>query len=89
MVAYDVQAHPFNRAPSANPQMITTRSRQPASDTEATGGSSRSSVWSVEIDHGSCGCLSAYYGNFDLADDRIWHLCFGRDRERNDTNSDE
>ena len=60
MVPYDVQAHPFNRAPSASPQMIGNRTRYnaPQSDAEVTGGSSRSSVWSVELDHGSCGCLS-------------------------------
>ena len=62
MVAYDVQAHPFNRAPNASPQMTINRTRHnaPQSDTEATGGSSRSSVWSVELEHGSCGCLSGY-----------------------------
>ena len=59
MVPYDVQAHPFNRAPSASPQMTVTRNRYSVpSDTDVTGGSSRSSVWSVEIEQGSCGCLS-------------------------------
>ena len=61
MVPYDVQAHPFNRAPNASPQMYVGRDRYPPlSDTEVTGGSSRSSVWSVEIEPGNCGCLSAY-----------------------------
>ena len=62
MVPYDVQAHPFNRAPNASPQMTVNRARYnaPQSDTEVTGGSSRSSVWSVELEHGSCGCLSGY-----------------------------
>ena len=62
MVPYDVQAHPFNRAPSASPQMTINRTRYnaPHSDTDVTGGSSRSSVWSVELEHGSCGCLSEY-----------------------------
>ena len=47
MVPYDVQAHPFNRAPSASPQTITISSASrnnrytALSDTEVTGGSSR------------------------------------------------
>jgi len=61
MVPYDVQAHPFNRAPSASPQTGSPRNRYtPLSDTEVTGGSSRASIWSVELEHGSCGCLSGY-----------------------------
>lgn len=88
MVAYDVQAHPFNRAPNANPQTTASRSAYVArSDTEATGGSSRSSVWSVEMEQGSCGCLSAYVG-IDGTDDRIWLVCFGKERVRDDTPSD-
>lgn len=62
MVSYDVQAHPFNRAPSANPQMILDRNgHTPATESELTGGSSRSSVWSVELETGSCGCISGYF----------------------------
>ena len=63
MVPYDVQAHPFNRAPSASPQIadaMRARYATPTSDTDVTGGSSRSSVWSVELEQGSCGCLSGY-----------------------------
>ena len=63
MVPYDVQAHPFNRAPSATPQITAaTRGRYatPPSDTDVTGGSSRTSIWSVELEQGSCGCLSGY-----------------------------
>jgi len=58
MVPYDVQAHPFNRAPNASP---VGRTRYPVpSDTDGTGGGSTrdNSVWSVEMDTGSCGCLS-------------------------------
>jgi hypothetical protein len=60
MVPYDVEAHPFNRAPNATPPMTATRTRYGTSDTDVTGESSRSSVWSVEIEGASCGCLSGY-----------------------------
>ena len=60
MVAYDVQAHPFNRVPNATPRMTANRNEHVPSDTEATGGSSQSSVWSVDMEQGPCGCLSAY-----------------------------
>jgi hypothetical protein len=59
MVPYDVQAHPFNRAPNAMPQMTVGQPRyQQGSVSDVTAASSRSSVWSVELEHGSCGCLS-------------------------------
>jgi hypothetical protein len=58
MVPYDVEAHPFNRAPNATPPVTVTRSRYGASDTDFTGESSRSSVWSVELEEGTCGCVS-------------------------------
>lgn len=90
MVPYDVQAHPFNRAPSASPQVTApTRARYmvPRSDTEVTGGSSRSSVWSVELEQGSCGCISACVPQKRKAKNRIWQYCFGR-AERSDTLSD-
>ena len=95
MVPYDVQAHPFNRAPNASPAIAaTTRPRYaaPRSETEVTGGSSRSSVWSVELEPGSCGCLSGYdlLILFDMSgetDGRIWQYCFGRG-EGGDTFSD-
>jgi hypothetical protein len=61
MVPYDVQAHPFNRAPNAVPQPPSRNRYATLSDTEGTGGSSRSSVWSVELEGGSCGCLSRYF----------------------------
>jgi hypothetical protein len=61
MVPYDVQAHPFNRAPSATPQMTAGQGRYlQGSVSDVTAASSRSSVWSVEMEHGSCGCLSGY-----------------------------
>jgi hypothetical protein len=60
MVPYDVQAHPFNRAPNAVPQATSTRNRFTPTNSEGTGGSSRSSVWSVELESGPCGCLSRY-----------------------------
>jgi len=63
MVPYDVQAHPFNRAPNAIPSMVveTPRGTTHGSDTEDTAnGSSRDSLWSVELDTGNCGCLSGY-----------------------------
>ena len=88
MVAYDVQAHPFNRAPSASPQVVTNSNRYPVpSDTDGATGSGRSSVWSVEIEHGSCGCISGYFKSpvYQSIDYRLWYLWFGRGRERNDT----
>jgi len=67
MVPYDVQAHPFNRAPNAVPSMAVGVPPETArgSDTEGTGnGSSRDSLWSVELDTGNCGCLSGYHPLF-------------------------
>jgi len=62
MIAYDVQAHPFNRAPSAAPQMTINRAGSSVyTDTDMTGGSSRSSVWSVDIEQGGCQCLAGYF----------------------------
>lgn len=59
MVPYDVQAHPFNRAPSATPQMAINRAGSSVyTETDVTGGSSRSSIWSVEIEQGGCQCLT-------------------------------
>jgi hypothetical protein len=59
MVPYDVQAHPFNRAPNATPQMTVGQPQYlQGSVSDVTAASSRSSVWSVELEHGSCGCLS-------------------------------
>ena len=67
MVPYDVQAHPFNRAPNATPQMTVGQSRYlQGSVSDGTVVSSRSSVWSVEMYHGSCGCLSGYSSVYDL-----------------------
>jgi hypothetical protein len=67
MVPYDVQAHPFNRAPNATPQMTVGQSRyMQGSVSDVTAASSRSSVWSVEMEHGSCGCLSGYLRVYDL-----------------------
>jgi hypothetical protein len=63
MVPYDVQAHPFNRAPHATPSAASlprVTARGSESEGSPAGGSSQDSIWSVELDTGSCGCLSAY-----------------------------
>jgi hypothetical protein len=77
MVPYDVEAHPFNRAPNASPPVTVTRTRYGASDTDFTGESSRSSVWSVEIEEGSCGCFSGYHSEFPKALARGLLIGFG------------
>lgn len=63
MTAYDVQAHPFNRAPNANPQMTVQRtvgSPSVHTETDVTGSSRPSSSWSVEIEQGGCPCFVGY-----------------------------
>jgi hypothetical protein len=61
MTAFDVQAHPFNRAPNANPQVTIHRAGSSVhTDTDVTGGSSRSSVWSVEVDQAGCCCAGFF-----------------------------
>jgi hypothetical protein len=45
--------------------MTLDRNREtPASESEVTGGSSRSSIWSVELETGSWGCISGYLLGF-------------------------